>query len=172
MPTRFKGIKLAVASLSLWCSYGGAFFLPLLIRQNQPECEPHLFVHFKWARHHIHESFRNPLALWLILRFKHKKSTPHRKNLPTTHHPTIHPPAVVLVAHDVQKGLLLPREGRVRQILRRRWATHREGELLVAARDALPLGLPAGAAREVGLGFTWILHKITQTLEQNGSCWG
>jgi hypothetical protein len=48
---------------------------------------------------------------------------------------------VVLVAHDVQKGLLLPREGRVRQILRRRRAAHREGELLVAARDALPLGL-------------------------------
>mmetsp|Transcript_69304 Transcript_69304/g.113452 ORF Transcript_69304/g.113452 Transcript_69304/m.113452 type:complete len:348 (+) Transcript_69304:1147-2190(+) len=47
----------------------------------------------------------------------------------------------ILVAHDVQKGLLLPREGRVRQILRRGRAAHREGELLIAARDALPLGL-------------------------------
>ena len=97
----------------------------------------------------------NPFGiLWLILRFKHKKSTPHLYTPPTTHHPTVHPPAVVLVAHDVQKGLLLPREGRVRQILRRRRAPHREGELLVAARDALPLGLGVEAAREVGLGFT------------------
>ena len=55
---------------------------------------------------------------------------------------------MVLVAHDVQKGLLLPREGRVRQILRRRRAAHREGELLVAARDALPLGLGVFTPRD------------------------
>ena len=56
-------------------------------------------------------------------------------------HPKSSQQKVLLVAHDVEEGLLLPREGRVRQILRRGRAAHREGELLVAARDTLPLGL-------------------------------
>ena len=54
----------------------------------------------------------------------------------------------LLVAHDVEEGLLLPREGRVRQILRRRRAAHCEGELLVAARDTLPLGLGGNVWRK------------------------
>ena len=47
----------------------------------------------------------------------------------------------VLIAHDVQEGLLLPGEGGVRQVLRGGRGAHGEGELLVAAGDALPLRL-------------------------------
>mmetsp|Transcript_63520 Transcript_63520/g.151809 ORF Transcript_63520/g.151809 Transcript_63520/m.151809 type:complete len:285 (-) Transcript_63520:6-860(-) len=47
----------------------------------------------------------------------------------------------VLIAHDVEEGLLLPSEGSVWQILGRRRRPHCERELLVAAGDAAPLFL-------------------------------
>ena len=48
---------------------------------------------------------------------------------------------VLLIAHDVEEGLLLPSEGSVWQILGRRRRPHCERELVVAAGDAAPLFL-------------------------------
>jgi hypothetical protein len=51
----------------------------------------------------------------------------------------VHPVLQVLVAHDVEVGLLLTREGGVQQVLGSGGGAHREGEGLAAAAHALPL---------------------------------
>ena len=53
------------------------------------------------------------------------------------------PPPTVLIAHDVQKGLLLSCEGSIWQIFGSGRGSYCEGEFLITTRDTLPLRLGA-----------------------------